>query len=583
MKLAGYSFRNANLSRADFSDADIVDTDFSGTNLSFTTFKNAIVNNSNFTTANMRTANLEFIQSAGVIGMPASMPSGWVLQKGVIVGRGARVKNADLNGAVLKNLDLSGIEIVDTDISRVDFAGSMLVGAKSSRLTGVPKALPIGWKIISGYLIGENAVIEGGDFADVSFEGADFSGIEFRASVFSEVASGSIKGTPARLPAEWVLEDGYLFGPGAVLQNAKITDISLTGINLDYASFMNATLSDVTFSNVSLRSVDFKKSKLTRVAFRNSDMANSTVSGAKLVALSCSGTRGMITYWPTGWGLQKGFCLGPSANLNGVGLAGVNLNGVNLSNAVLDGVSSGSVYGKPLGLPPGWKLVKGYLVGPGADLRNADLQYADLSMMQLMKARFDGANLTGAKLTLSDLSGATFVNTTIQSTRFGFANLSSVVIQSVTARNSDFTSARLDRGSLRDSTLSMCNITGLSLNKTLLVNLRTDGLTGQPFGLNNHFRIYKGYLLGPKMILKDIDLSRSNLIGINLQEADLSGASFYSANLTGANLKGASTLGTDFSKAQLRDVVCPDGSRAHTVLGCEGKHIQSHIFSPNSP
>jgi uncharacterized protein YjbI with pentapeptide repeats len=83
--------------------------------------------------------------------------------------------------------------------------------------------------------------------------------------------------------------------------------------------------------------------------------------------------------------------------------------------------------------------------------------------------------------------------------------------------------------------------------------------------------LHKGFLIGPTMILTDIDFSRSNLSKMNFQGANLSGASFYSANLNDANLKGAITTATDFTRTQMKNTICPNGQRAHSSLGCQGK------------
>ena len=50
---------------------------------------------------------------------------------------------------------------------------------------------------------------------------------------------------------------------------------------------------------------------------------------------------------------------------------------------------------------PGWSVVAGYLVGPGADLANANLARANLT-----GADFAGANLTNANLTAANLTNA---------------------------------------------------------------------------------------------------------------------------------------------------------------------------------
>ena len=63
---------------------------------------------------------------------------------------------------------------------------------------------------------------------------------------------------------------------------------------------------------------------------------------------------------------------------------------------MLTGVTSGGITGVPAALPPGWRLVKGYLVGPAANLKNANLLGANLA----------GANLAGALLTNTRLANA---------------------------------------------------------------------------------------------------------------------------------------------------------------------------------
>ena len=49
---------------------------------------------------------------------------------------------------------------------------------------------------------------------------------------------------PQLVPAGWILQGGYLFGPGAILTDAVLTNADLTGANLT-----GAILTDVTWSN----------------------------------------------------------------------------------------------------------------------------------------------------------------------------------------------------------------------------------------------------------------------------------------------------------------------------------------------
>ena len=90
-----------------------------------------------------------------------------------------------------------------------------------------------------------------------------------------------------------------------------------------------------------------------------------------------------------------------NAIFTGANLQAANLSGASMTNAQLFAVRSGSIFGTP-SLPPEWKLIKGYLVGPGANLRGAALGGAN----------FTGANLSGADLSLADVTNAIWSNTT---------------------------------------------------------------------------------------------------------------------------------------------------------------------------
>src|SRR6185437_2145148 len=85
---------------------------------------------------------------------------------------------------------------------------------------------------------------------------------------------------------------------------------------------------------------------------------------------------------------------GPGADLAGCDLAGRNLTGVDLTNAILTaanldrtklagaklaGVTSGRIAGTPASLPASYRVVRGFVIGPGVVLKNANLRGANLA------------------------------------------------------------------------------------------------------------------------------------------------------------------------------------------------------------
>ena len=121
------------------------------------------------------------------------------------------------------------------------------------------------------------------------------------------MTSGGILGTPSNLPRGWVLAGGFLVGPGANLDGAKL--------------------------------------------------AGSTLKGVK-----SGGISGTPLSLPSGWSLSNGFMLGPYADLRNSTLLNINLDGVDLTHALLSGVVSRGIRGTPIGLPTGWSVVDGVLV-----------------------------------------------------------------------------------------------------------------------------------------------------------------------------------------------------------------------------
>jgi uncharacterized protein YjbI with pentapeptide repeats len=296
--------------------------------------------------------------------------------------KGANLTNANLTGATLTGVDLTNlatvweypsttlINIVNTTLS-----GANLTGVTSGGIVGSPP-LPSGWRLVNGHLVGKAAVLRNADLSGANLSGLDLTGADFTnaqltnanftnstvinviltsatvtGTIFATdsdnklagMVSGDLKGVPKTLSAtgRFRIVEGYFVGPSANLSRAVFSPQAQLGVSLSGTNFTDATLEGISFV------------------------------GATMV----------------------------NANLTRANLRGTLLEGADLSAATLTGVLSGGTRGQFL-KPPGWKLVDGYLVGPGANLRNAELY---------------GADLTGANLTSADLTGADIANATLTS------------------------------------------------------------------------------------------------------------------------------------------------------------------------
>jgi uncharacterized protein YjbI with pentapeptide repeats len=201
-------------------------------------------------------------------------------------------------------------------------------------------------------------------------------------------------------------------------------------------------------------------------------------------------------------------------------VAGANLSGTNLGDTYLAGVSSGDIIGKPSALPVNWRLIDGYLIGPNAQLRDANLTGADLT----------GADLTGANLHLTDFTG------------------------------SNLTDADLAGANLSSAGLGQTTLTGANLSGADLVKLVSWSIIGIPAALPQHWTLRNGYLFGPQVFLDLVDLSGQNLAGLDLAGAFLEGCNLTSVDLSDTNFTGADLSGATIAKAELTRTVLAGAS-----------------------
>ena len=242
----------------------------------------------------------------------------------------------------------------------------------------------------------------------------------------------------------------------------------------------------------------------------------------------------------------------------------MDLNGVDLSNAILTGVQSGGITGTPSHLPANWQLIDGYLVGPGANLTNAELAHADLTNAHLTGTNFTGANLDDVILTGAHLDGAKLAANLYGVQSAGFtgtpaslpthwqvvsnstgvqfligsgARLVGQDLHGVDLTSQDLTGTNFTGANLDDVNLTGAHLDGAKLAANLY-GVQSAGFTGTPASLPTHWQVVSNstgvqFLIGPGARLIGQDLH-----GVDLTSQDLTGTALMSANLTGASLTG---------------------------------------------
>lgn len=542
--LSSVHFLNASLNGANFNGANLRETYFVGSNLYLADFGTAELDNTIFGVGNIGDAKLgqaqiKSISSSGLLGVPASLPDGWLFRAGCIIGPNARiVRNCDLS-----EQDLSGLRSGTVEMDQ-----------------GFAERLPKGWTLVNaslnsrgkfdGYLIGPGA----------DLQQADLSSFDLK-----RVTSGPYRGNPT-MPQAWQFRNGYFIGPGVNLESVDLASKNMTGASLRSASLRKADLSSSDFRGASIVGANLDYADLSNARFddvwlQNSDLSNSKLDNTNLSQARLDGMRACsiqgVPVLPEGYSVISGNIVGPNlslvycdfrnANFNGVNLSyadlsNANLAGADLSGANLTGVrAAGGLSGDkaPKALPPGWQIVNSVLVGPHADLTdrllNANLGNLDLSSAVLKGAQIrDSSGMVKLPKTWrifngvgvgpgADLSGA----------ELNGANLSEVDLRGVKGRLSTKTKTltlpvgwQLKQGYLIGPG---ADLTGAYLNGADLSSVDLRGIKGtlkehENITLPAGWKIWKGTIFGKYADLSNQRIGNADLTGIDMSQATLTGA-----------------------------------------------------------
>ena len=291
------------------------------------------------------------------------------------VGPHANLQNCSLVGRNLSGVDLtganlSGANLTYATLTGANLSGSILTGAvinsiTSGGITGTPAALPPGFGVVHGYLIGPGNGVTGVSFAGVTFgavdltgaamygddftgaklgavtsfsgtnltydvfKNASFAGINLTGAIIQSITSGGITGAPAALPTGWGVEGGYLIGPGN-----GVTGVSFAGVTFGAVDLTGAAMYGDDFTGAKLGAVtSFSGTNLTYDVFKNASFAGINLTGAIIQSITSGGITGAPAALPTGWGVEGGYLIGPGNGVTGVSFAGVTFGAVDLSGA----------------------------------------------------------------------------------------------------------------------------------------------------------------------------------------------------------------------------------------------------------
>ena len=372
-----------------------------------------------------------------------------------------------------------------------------------------------------------NAVLSGTDLSGITLTDTNMQNAKLNAASLVNIRSGGIRGTPADLPTGYTMvrdnsSGGYIVGERVDLSGADLTNCVLSNMDVSGANFTNAKLSNAK-TGPNLRG---PPALFPSAAYR-------------YVVSSASG----------------GFLIGPQVDIHGANLAGADLSGfsfaganitdVDLSGTNLDNVKSGETVGPPMRLPSQFVFMTdnsfgGYIVGPRADL--------------------SGANLTNCQFTGLDISGAAFTNTVLTNVKSGGGMIGPpaagtlppnyryvndvadgtggyIVGPGVDLSGASLRNLTSGGGELNGAYFTNTNLTRARLSGSVLLNVKSGGITGEPTSLPTQYAFVVsasgGYIIGPSADLSGANLDNTALTGLTITNADLTNATFINTRTGG--------------------------------------------------
>lgn len=200
---------------ADYAKCNLTGVNFTGADLMGANFKKATLTRAALGSADLSGATLTNVVSGGITGAPASLPSGWVVVDGYMVGPRANLTGANLTGANLTgadlyrtnltSADLSSVNLTDATLKRSELQGTVLAGAtltgvvSGGAITGTPASLPPGWALVGAhvrYLVGPTANLTSADFYGANLAGTDLADANLSSAnlTFANLTGANLSG-----------------------------------------------------------------------------------------------------------------------------------------------------------------------------------------------------------------------------------------------------------------------------------------------------------------------------------------------------------------------------------------------------
>lgn len=276
---------------------DLVGADLDGANLQGSDWLSVNLNG-----VSLKGATLNGVKSLNIVGKPASLPKGYGIIAGRLVGPWVDLTGANLSGfgfGFNNGLSLEGATLTGVNLSRASLPFTNLNRVVSGGVKGRGAWLPDDWSIVKGYLIGPGASLSVANLRKANLRDKNLSGARL---LLARLEGANLEG--ANLEGA-DLNFAHLSGAnlsGANLNHAKIDHTDLSGANLDGAIGCNTvgTPSDMPAGWQVIESCLINESTgLGTMDFRDADLREREESSSVIArAVAAGAQHGRRTLWP---------------------------------------------------------------------------------------------------------------------------------------------------------------------------------------------------------------------------------------------------------------------------------------------
>ena len=108
------------------------------------------------------------------------------------------------------------------------------------------------------------------------------NGAELASAELAGDSSGGITGTPLALPPRWRLMNGYLLGQEVKVEGAQLPDAELAGVDLGGADLARTNLQGADLNGANLRYADAEEADLQDADLAGGNLERDNLGGANL-------------------------------------------------------------------------------------------------------------------------------------------------------------------------------------------------------------------------------------------------------------------------------------------------------------